>query len=286
MRWLLFSVLYLAALAGRSQSAPALPPDTARIEVRYNLTYRPDSTDPATRTEVLRLRLGSRLSRCENIAKVYMDSVMAAAITAAEATQSGDDKVLNIDLSHISASKFHARFEEVIYKIPTAGTEAVYDGIGMGNYEYQEPTGLFSWTLTPTTATVAGYACQRATTAFGGRQWEAWFTREVPVGDGPYKFYGLPGLIVKVGDARQHYLFELTQLRQLVPPVVIAPPEASAKLITKAEFRRGKTEYERNGLAQLMASGNIRYGSSEAEAAAQQKMRKRAKRKANPLELR
>ncbi len=285
MRFLLFLLLALLPLTGRAQSAPALPPDQARIEARYRLTYRPDSTAPATRTEAMRLRLGSRLSRCENMAKVYMDSVMAAAIATAEVSQAGDDKPLNIDLSHVPASKFHASFEEVIYKIPTSGTEAVYDNIGMGKYIYQEPAGLFSWTITPATATVAGYACQRATTAFGGRQWEAWFTREVPVGDGPYKFYGLPGLIVKVGDTRGHYLFELTQLRQLVPPVAIAPPEAGAKLITKTEYRRGKAEYERNGLAQLMASGNIRYSSPEAEAAAQQKARERAKRKTNPLEL-
>jgi len=285
MRWLYALILGWLPLAGRAQLAPALPPDQARIEARYRFTFRPDSTDPATRTEVLRLRLGSKLSRCENMATVYMDSVMTAAIVAAEPTPSGDDKVANIDLSHVPASRFNARFKEVIHKVPTAGTETVYNKIGAVQYVYQEPASLFSWTLTPATATVAGYACQRATTSFGGRQWEAWFTREVPVGDGPYKFYGLPGLIVKVSDTRGHYVFELTRLRQLVPPMAIAPPEASAKRIAKPELRRGKAEYERNNFAQLLASGNIRYSSPEAAAAAQQRMRDRAKRKTNPLEL-
>ncbi|MEJ7664771.1 MAG: GLPGLI family protein [Hymenobacter sp.] len=90
---------------------------------------------------------------------------------------------------------------------------------------------------------------------------EAWFTREVPVGDGPYKFYGLPGLIVKVRDTRGHYDFELTQLRQLVPPGAHRPAQSRRETSTKSEFRRGKAEDERNGLAQLLANGNIRYSS-------------------------
>ncbi|AMR26016.1 hypothetical protein A0257_02140 [Hymenobacter psoromatis] len=95
----------------------------------------------------------------------------------------------------------------------------------------------------------------------------------------------MPGLIVKVRDMRGHYEFELTQLRQLVPPVAIAPPAAGAKPITKPEFRRGKAKFDRNGLVQLMASGNIRFNSSEEAQAARQKGKEQAKRKNNPLEL-
>jgi GLPGLI family protein len=44
------------------------------------------------------------------------------------------------------------------------------------------------------------YKLQKATTAFAGRKWTAWFTTEIPIQDGPYKFYGLPGLILKIED--------------------------------------------------------------------------------------
>jgi GLPGLI family protein len=170
--------------------------------------------------------------------------------------------------------------------VPTAQEVLRYDHIGPTTYYYQEPASPFAWVITPTTTTIAGYACQRATTTFGGRTWEAWFTRAVPIPEGPYKFYGLPGLIVKVGDKRGHYLFELTKLRQLAPPVTITPPETSGKLITKAELARGKADYDRTVLTQMMANGNIRFTSPEEAEKARLRAQERAERKPKPLELR
>ena len=57
--------------------------------------------------------------------------------------------------------------------------------------------------------------CQRADVDFGGRHWVAWFTPEIPVPDGPYKFCGLPGLIVQIADTKDHWRFELTNTRQV-----------------------------------------------------------------------
>lgn len=279
----LLILLVIISLGSRPALAqaptPPLPPEPATLLGTYRLTYQPDSTDPKTRAETMYLLLGKTLSHFQSRGEQLSDSLLAQ-------TNNLPFTQENLELfSQQLMALPQSRFRYAIYKTTAPPRHLYYyDNIGLQHYRYEEPAAL-TWTIEPATATIVGYACQRATTTFGGRQWEAWFTREVPVGDGPYKFYGLPGLIVKVGDTRGHYLFELTQLRQLVPPVAIAPPETGAKLITKTEYRRGKAEYERNGLAQLMASGNIRYSSPEAEAAAQQKARERAKRKTNPLEL-
>lgn len=285
MRWLYLLSVCLLPLASLAQTAPALPTDQARVECLYRLTYQRDSTDAQTRTEMLRLQLGSKLSRCENQATLFMDSVLTAAIAASKASN-GDTEHMNINLNGISTSKFAGEYKAVVFKMSTASAVVVYDNIGTTKYYYQEPAGLFAWTIAPTTATVAGYACQQATTTFGGRTWEAWFTRAVPIAEGPYKFYGLPGLIVKVGDTRGHFVFELTKLRPLAPPVAIALPEAGAKLITKADFARGKAEYDRTAFSQMMASGNICFNTPEEAEKAKQKAQERAKRKTNPLELR
>ncbi|MGI4762537.1 MAG: GLPGLI family protein [Janthinobacterium lividum] len=284
MRYRYFVGICLLPLASLAQTAPALPADQARVECLYRLTYQRDSTDAKTRTETLRLQIGSKLSRCENQATLYMDSVMTAALNESQVSH-GDNEHITINLNGTPSSKFTSEYKAVVFKIPTAATVVVYDRIGTTKYYYQEPASLFTWVIAPTTATIAGYACQRATTTFGGRTWEAWFTRAVPIADGPYKFSGLPGLIVKVADTRGHFVFALTKLRQLVPPVAIAPPEAGAKLIAKAELARGKADYDRTVLTQLLASGNIRFTSPEEAEKAKQRAQERAHRKPNPLEL-
>jgi GLPGLI family protein len=285
MRKLLFTLSCLLPLASLAQTTPALPADQAHVECLYRLTYQRDSTDAKTRTELLRLQIGSKFSRCENRAALYMDSVMNAALNESQASH-GDNEHININLNGTPSSKFAAGYKSVVFKIPTTYTVVVHDNIGGTKYYYQEPASLFAWTITPATATIAGYACQRATTTFGGRTWEAWFTRTVPISDGPYKFYGLPGLIVKISDLRDHYVFELTKLRPLAPPVAIDPPKTDAKLIAKADFVRGKTEYDRTALTQMMANGNIHFTSPEEEVKAKLRAQERAKRKTNPLELR
>lgn len=63
------------------------------------------------------------------------------------------------------------------------------------------------WKLLPENKTIKGYKVQKATTQFGGRHWEAWFTTEIPFAEGPYKFKGLPGLILEIYDDRKDYVF-------------------------------------------------------------------------------
>lgn len=57
---------------------------------------------------------------------------------------------------------------------------------------------LFEWKLTQKRKNILGYDCQEATTEFRGRKYTAYFTPEIPVQNGPWKFHGLPGLILEV----------------------------------------------------------------------------------------
>ena len=76
------------------------------------------------------------------------------------------------------------------------------------NLYYTENLPLFNWQIESETATICGYECIKATCHWRGRDFTAWFTPDIPVEYGPWKFGGLPGLIMKVSDDDGIYVFE------------------------------------------------------------------------------
>jgi len=69
------------------------------------------------------------------------------------------------------------------------------------------------WKLENEFSKILNYDVQKATTEFAGRKWSAWFTKEIPIQDGPYKFKNLPGLILKVEDFNKNHTFELKGIK-------------------------------------------------------------------------
>ncbi|MCI3938565.1 GLPGLI family protein [Chryseobacterium aahli] len=63
--------------------------------------------------------------------------------------------------------------------------------------------------LNSTEPKIFGYSVKRAKLNFGGRNWTAFYTTEIPFPEGPYKFGGLPGLILKIYDDELDYTFEI-----------------------------------------------------------------------------
>jgi GLPGLI family protein len=79
---------------------------------------------------------------------------------------------------------------------------------------------VLKWEFTDETETVMGYKCQLATTSFAGRDYNAWYTVEVPLNAGPYKFGGLPGLILKVEDSERFFIWTAIGISKTDEPIV------------------------------------------------------------------
>ncbi|MDE5983179.1 MAG: GLPGLI family protein [Duncaniella sp.] len=75
-----------------------------------------------------------------------------------------------------------------------SGKMTVISPIAPNLYTYTETAYPLPWTLAGEVDTIAGYECHKATATYGGRDWTAWYTTEVPVSFGPWKLTGLPGL--------------------------------------------------------------------------------------------
>lgn len=70
----------------------------------------------------------------------------------------------------------------------------------------------FEWQITEETKVIQNFTCLKATVYFRGRHFEAWFTPDIPVSNGPWKFHGLPGLILQVYDIDNLFIWNVTKI--------------------------------------------------------------------------
>ena len=104
----------------------------------------------------------------------------------------------------------------------------------------------FNWKILPEKQKIGEFEAQKAETTFAGRQWTVWFTTDIPFQDGPYKFHGLPGLIVKVEDKTKTHMMELKALKPLVivkQEDVNAPDGKAIPFLTKKPIEISRSQY-------------------------------------------
>ena len=76
------------------------------------------------------------------------------------------------------------------------------------NLVYSENLPLQKWVTYKERKTICGYLCMKAVCRWRGRSYTAWYTPQIPVSAGPWKFGGLPGLIMAVSDSTGDYSWE------------------------------------------------------------------------------
>lgn len=92
-------------------------------------------------------------------------------------------------------------------------------------YLYEdEGARQLDWKLEDKYKTISGYECQKASVTFRGRNYDAWFTTEIPLPYGPWKFGGLPGLILEIYDDTKEISFTAEN-------IIIPDPEAASHII-------------------------------------------------------
>ena len=112
------------------------------------------------------------------------------------------------------------------------------------HYRYSEPWPSMKWELSDEQQTICGYQCQKATCHWRGRDFAAWFTPKIPIKSGPWKFGGLPGLIMKVYDSRRLYLWEAVAVEKGSFPIY-QPDEHMYKKSTRQKVWKMQSEWNK-----------------------------------------
>jgi GLPGLI family protein len=90
-----------------------------------------------------------------------------------------------------------------------------YEYIGDANFYKMSENAQQQWNITDSTKISNNIHLQKATTNFGGRNWIAWFSKDIPIPYGPYKFNGLPGLIMELYDTKKNYYFNVIKSEKI-----------------------------------------------------------------------
>lgn len=102
------------------------------------------------------------------------------------------------------------------YIVKGKGKFKVWDMVYHEYRKYTEDIEERDWSITEDSVkTVLGYDCLLATANYHGRQWNVWFTPDIPINAGPWKLLGLPGLIMEAVDSTGQHHFTITGIESV-----------------------------------------------------------------------
>ena len=108
----------------------------------------------------------------------------------------------------------------VVYNNYPQGKRTIHDAVFFDYYIFEDDNLPQQWTMVPDSVkTILNYKCRKALCSYRGRNYEAWYAVDLPVNAGPWKFSGLPGLIMSVQDTKGHYTFEISGLEKTKEPI-------------------------------------------------------------------
>jgi GLPGLI family protein len=200
----------------------------------YNYLMCDEHRNPASvKSHEMTLEVGRLYSKFYNSNQAYADSLLV--LYANEPPQTAVMRIL----SQTSGLSFHPFCSYYVFKnYPFPGTTVFLGSPAFGGSYRVEEKLQFEWEIDNNAkAVILGLNCKKATCHYAGRSYEAWFTPDIPINDGPYKFSGLPGLIVKLTDSNNEHIFELQEIRRVNKPMYFpekAYVSTTAQRYTKA----------------------------------------------------
>lgn len=217
----------------------------------YELNFKPKKDSARTEKVMMILDITKEKSIYRDYTMVAQDSILKIQVEAMQ--KSGVFK----DFSKMVTMP---KFSEKVYKfypdMKIQYVERISSGFTPLNIGYNDDTKL-NWKISNEKAKIGSYNTQKATTDFGGRTWNAWFTPDIPLQDGPYKFHGLPGLIVKIEDDGKNYSWELKgnkkveNFNEVTYLETLSPGGNGGKVqeVTREKFTKTFTDFKKDPFA-------------------------------------
>lgn len=216
----------------------------------YEYSFRIDSLNrDEISKEIMNLDITKEGSSFYSYDKFVYDSLVNAEFKRSEA--------INSHYTDLSKIKMNPKVGFSVTKTYPDLKTTLHTSVNGDNFAIDDNKKI-SWTILPENKEIDGFKTQKATASFGGRKWIAWFTNDIQFQDGPYKFCGLPGLILNLEDEKGDHIFRFAGNKKLNNiPAPEKDSENKEVLITEQKFKQLWKEYQIDpikGLRQIVAN--------------------------------
>ena len=136
---------------------------------------------------------------------------------------------------------------QVVKNLPKAGyLYFTHDAISTRD----KVEGLFEWELLDGDTIICDYPCKKARTFFRGRTWTVWYSPLLPYSDGPWKFCGLPGVVLDASEAEGKLAFHCKSIEKDTGYGIFLKKENASPMLRKGSDMLDVYRHER--AAELM----------------------------------
>ncbi|MDX1902611.1 MAG: GLPGLI family protein, partial [Thermonemataceae bacterium] len=122
-------------------------------------------------------------------------------------------------------------------------------------YYYKDSLYQMKWKITKNTKNILGKKCSEAKLSFRGRNYTAYYSQDFGVSEGPWKFFGLPGLILEVKSDDGEYTWIAIEIKKNPKEKLKNISYTNAKYTSRQEFIKDYISNFNKMIAKQKATG-------------------------------
>jgi len=207
--------------------------DSSYQNIYYKLEFVKSPKKKKLETTCL-LQIGKNFSRFSDFNSLRKDSLMSGFSHLEKLGAKELNQTLNLS----------EKWKNVLVKKFLENKVIVQDRANIV-YQYEENQPILEWKLENETKDILGYSCNKATVKYRGRKYTAWYSKEIPINNGPYIFQNLPGLILDIEDSKSNFHFTAIAMDKK-PGKIYLRNEKRILIVTREQFRRVLKNYNDN----------------------------------------
>ncbi len=154
-------------------------------------------------------------------------------------------------------SRFRSVIPFVVYVAPNSKDAIVSVDINRNEKVfYRETFKEPHWIITDSTKIWNNIVLKKARTHYKGKEWTAWYAPSIKIEAAPYKFKGLPGLVVQLYDKKRYYTYNLQKLEKM--PYLYIFDLTNAQEISHENFFKKALEIRQKAALMLLSKYKIK----------------------------